>query len=108
MEENSSPRFVISDAAAQAISEAAHHATAAIEEICAAFAKVAEAASITARQLAASFDGIAAVLQESVELRAVATDRQWHLMNYGSPKVWKKWRNALRRKARIAEKRCSR
>lgn len=108
MEDNSSPGFVISDTAARAISEAARHATMAIEEICAAFAKVAEAASITARQLVDAWDGIADALQESVELRAVATDRQWHLMNYGSPKVRKKWRNALRRKARIARKRCSR
>ncbi len=43
--------------------------------------------------------------QEDRELREVATPRQWRLYQNGSPKVSKKWRNALRRKKRIAEKR---
>ena len=84
------------------IAEAVQHATVAIEELTAALTALAKAAVSIATEVL--IDAVPFFFEER-ELRAVATDRQWHLMNHGSPKVRKKWRNALRRKARIAEKR---
>lgn len=43
---------------------------------------------------------------EAPTLRAVATNRQWYLYTHGPVKIRRKWHNALRRKAKIAEKRC--
>lgn len=37
-------------------------------------------------------------------LEFVATPRQWHLMNHGRPRVRKKWRHALERKAKKLRK----
>ncbi len=37
-------------------------------------------------------------------LELVATPRQWHLMNHGRPRVRKKWRHALERKAKKLRK----
>ncbi len=84
------------------IAEAVQHATVAIKELTATITALAKAAVSIATEVL--IDAVPFFFEER-ELRAVATDRQWHLMNHGSPKVRKKWRNALRRKARIAEKR---
>ena len=42
-----------------------------------------------------------------IQMRKCATDRQWHLMQNGSPKARKKRRNALRKKVSIANKRAN-
>ncbi len=91
-----------------ALAEAVSHATVAIEEMAAAWVSAARAAALTVEAVGKAFSQIVPALAEARQLQAVATPRQWYLMNYGSPRVRKKWRNALRRKARIAGKRCAR
>lgn len=70
-----------------------------------AFQRYAEAAAITTYRIGAIFGSF--IEQQMLErrIKTVATPRQWHLYRYGPPKVSKKWRNALLRKVRIAEKR---
>ena len=65
----------------------------------------AEAAAITAIRVGTMLGSIVEAYRVEQRIKAVATPRQWYLYQNGSPKVSKKWRNALLRKARIAEKR---
>ena len=41
----------------------------------------------------------------ALDAAAVSTPRQWHLLRHGKPRTRNKWRNALRRKAEITQKR---
>ncbi len=86
---------------------AVHHAAIAVEEAAAAFTALGKAAGIAIDIGAKYIAEVSAALFGTQDLRPVATSRQWYLLNHGSPKVRKKWRNALRRKLRIAEKRCN-
>lgn len=76
-----------------------------IDLLCDALTKMAEAATSTAEAISKAFSYFGSfMLGES--LRRYATDRQWYLMNHHkSPRVRKKWRNALLRRARIEGKR---
>jgi len=65
----------------------------------------AEAAAITVNRVGTMLGSIMEAYRDEQRIKAVATPRQWYLYQNGSPKVSKKWRNALLRKARIAEKR---
>lgn len=75
-----------------------------IDLLCNALVRMAEAAATTAEAISNAFSALGSFMLDE-HLRGYATDRQWHLLNHGSPKTRKKWRNALLRKARIAEKR---
>lgn len=79
-----------------------------IDILCNALVKIAEAAkaaAVTAEAVSKAFSVFGSFMIDE-SLRRYATDRQWHLMNHGSPRVRKKWRNALLRKASIEGKRC--
>jgi hypothetical protein len=80
------------------------HITSAFEEFGMAVCEFARAAEIFIGPLVESLnlcaDGI-----EKIEILSVATPRQRYLCDHGSPRVRKKWKNALRRKARISRKR---
>jgi len=79
-----------------------------IDILCNALVKIAEAAkaaTVTAEAVSKAFSVFGSFMIDE-SLRRYATDRQWHLMNHGSPRVRKKWRNALLRKASIEGKRC--
>lgn len=65
----------------------------------------ADAITIIVKRIGSMYSLIVECYLEQQQLKAVATPRQWHLYQNGSPRVHKKWRNALRRRARIAEKR---
>lgn len=68
--------------------------------------EIAEAIGVTFYQLSdALFEIYYGQMAEYQKLRAVATNRQWHLYTHGPVKVSKKWYNALCRKAKVAEKR---
>lgn len=68
--------------------------------------KLSESFSALAQSVKSAFidPGFIEYFQETGQLLAVASDRQRWLLLHGRPKVRKKWRNALRRKIRIAEK----
>lgn len=93
------------DEIAALIADAVHHATIAVEEAAAAFNALAKAAGIAVNEVAKQLAAVTSVLFGTPDLRPVATGRQWYLLNHGSPKVRKKWKHALQRKLRIAEKR---
>lgn len=79
-----------------------------IDILCNALVKIAEAAkaaAATAEAVSKAFSVFGSFMIDE-SLRRYATDRQWYLMNHGSPRIRKKWRNALLRKARIEGKRC--
>ena len=92
--------------------EISRHMALAVEAANRAAASLGEALGHFARAINEVIGGYAQIVgpfltkwQEDKELREVATPRQWHLYQNGSPRVSKKWGNALRRKKRIAEKR---
>ena len=106
--ENESPVFFTEDDLKRInenVAKAAHHAAVSITEMCSAITYLATAATIVVTRSVETLSASLEDFSDFMNLRLYATDRQWHLMNHGSPKVRKKWRNALRRKARIAEKR---
>ena len=65
----------------------------------------ADAAALTLIRVGTILGSFIDAYRDEQRIKAVATPRQWHLYKNGSPRVSKKWRNALLRKARIAEKR---
>lgn len=70
-----------------------------------AFRHFAEAATLAFRQVGEAICSFVDSYQEQQAIKEIATPRQYHLYLNGSPRVRKKWRNALLRKARIAAKR---
>ena len=78
-----------------------------IDLLCDALTKMAEAAATTAEAIGKAFSCFGSFMLDE-HLRGYATDRQWYLMNHGRPRIRKKWRNALLRRARIEGKRCGR
>lgn len=70
-----------------------------------AFGHFAEAATLAIRQFGEAIRSLMDSYQEQQTIKAIATPRQYYLYLNGSPRVRKKWRNALLRKARIAAKR---
>lgn len=75
-----------------------------IDRLCEALTKIGESASVAAEAISKAFSAIAAfAVTES--LKNYATDRQWHLLCHGSPRVRKKWQNALIRRMRLQQKR---
>lgn len=81
-------------------------------DVAAAFIKFGQVAAVNAAEVASAlqqvFRAIKEYEMEKPKLWEVATPRQWYLYINGSPRASKKWHNALRRKARIAEKRRNR
>lgn len=75
-----------------------------IDLLCDALVQLAESAAKTAEAISNAFSTLGSFVLDE-HLRGHATDRQWYLMNHGSWKIRKKWRNALHRKVRTANKR---
>lgn len=75
-----------------------------IDLLCDELVKIAEAAATATEAISSAFSAFGSFMLDE-HLIKYATDRQWHLLNHGSPKVRKKWENALLCRARIAEKR---
>lgn len=78
-----------------------------LDSLCEALVKIAEAATTATEAITNAFSALGCFALGDT-LRRYATPRQWYLLNHGSPKVRKKWKNALLRKARVAGKRCAR
>lgn len=84
-----------------------------IDPLCEALVKVGESAWTTAEAINKAFAAVMMFMASGssvyevqiARLRPIATDRQWHLLLRGSPRVRKKWLNALERKLQIRAKR---
>lgn len=91
------------------IEKGAAHAKFSIEEFSMAICEFGKAAGICVNRIAELFNEILGSQNPhgigEADLYSVATPRQWFLYNHGSPKVRKKWENALRKKVRLSRKR---
>ncbi len=95
----------MSDQFSTALSLANENLALAMNNLGTTFQHYAEAAVIIINRVGTMLGSILEAYRDERRIKAVATPRQWHLYQNGSPKVRKKRRNALLRKARIAEKR---
>lgn len=96
----------MNDQFSTALSLANENLALAMNNLGTAFQHYAEAAVIIINRVGTMLGSILEAYREDERrIKAVATPRQWYLYQNRSPKVRKKWRNALLRKARIAEKR---
>lgn len=77
----------------------------AVSHLSATFQHIAEAASICIRQVGKAFATCADDYHEELMIAAVASPLQYHLYLNGSPRVRKKWKNALVRKYSTSRRR---